>query len=43
MLFDILNDLDELLINTDSINEFNSEDELIDYLETDILEYYNLY
>lgn len=43
MIYDILSDIEELLINTDSINEFNTEDEVIQALELDILEYYNLY
>ncbi len=43
MIYDILNDIEEILINTDSINEFNTDDDLIQALELDILEYYNLY
>ena len=41
--YSILDDLNDILFNYDSINEFENKDELLDAIELNILEYYNLY
>ena len=40
--YQIIDDLNDILFNTDSFKEFYNESDLIDSLELDILEYYNL-
>ena len=42
-IYDILSDIDDILFNTDCVNEFFNDSDLIESLECDILDYYNLY
>jgi cell fate (sporulation/competence/biofilm development) regulator YlbF (YheA/YmcA/DUF963 family) len=42
-IYDIINDLDNILFDVDEFKEFYNDSDLIESLECDILDYYNLY